>query len=378
MKNNWIESIQKFYNLFTSDLNLAEIERLIKIDTREMVVYYTREIPREKSTGTGWKKALTFVKNVVITFLLKLTPARRLLYIISLILFGVFIFQSHLAAVIYSFLIVNFLLALELADKLITKDELALARDIQLSLLPNHIVPVSGFDYVAFSDAAKSVGGDYYDFIPLGDGSTLVVIGDISGHGMSAALYMVKVQTMLRMFAANTADPRQLSVMLNDHLYDDFKRNYFLTISLLRLFPTGEYQLCRAGHTPLLYYDCLGNLCSWIAPRGLAIGMVPSKSANGKRASVTYRNLDFERTLEVKKGSINRGDTLFLFTDGVVETFNRDDEEFGQDRLVHLFGRFHDAQPRQLREILLKELAIFRHGADLRDDTTFVIMKHTQ
>jgi sigma-B regulation protein RsbU (phosphoserine phosphatase) len=187
------------------------------------------------------------------------------------------------------------------------------------------------------------------------------VIGDVSGKGISAALYMVKVQTMLQLFAKESADPCGLLVHLNDHLYRQLKRNYFLTLALARLHPNGAMELCRAGHTPALLYDNEKKHCTWIEPKGLAIGL-----GNGQL---------FKEKLELVKKNLQTGDFLLLFTDGVSETVNGKLVEFGENRLAQILSKNAQATPDSLKSILLHELTIFRGGAELRDDTTFVVIK---
>jgi sigma-B regulation protein RsbU (phosphoserine phosphatase) len=356
-----MQSLRNFYRLFTSGLTRAEVERLVKVDTRGMYAFYVRSMQRPATGAKPLKRFLTFIRNLFVTFLLKLTPARRLLYGIAFALFVIAIINLDWWYAFYTFLILNFLLALELADKLIAKDELAIAREIQLSLLPQNLLAIPGFEIAAFSDAARSVGGDYYDFIPLSDGSTLIVIGDVSGKGISAALYMVKIQTMLQLFAKETTDLCGLLNSLNDHLYRHLKKNYFLTLALARLYADGTIELCRAGHTPALLYDNQNTRCLWLQPQGLAIGL-----GNGQA---------FKEKLELVQRQLLAGDFLFLFTDGVNETVNGKLVEFGENRLAQLLSKHAQATPESLKSVLLRELTIFREGAELRDDTTFVAIK---
>jgi sigma-B regulation protein RsbU (phosphoserine phosphatase) len=363
MLDKTIRPFAEFYRLFTSGITRAELERLVKVDTRGMYAFYLRGMKQPAPGEKKWKRVLIFCRNLFVAFLLKLTPARRLLYAVAIMLFAMALINKDWWDAVYAVVILNFLLALELADKLITKDELEVAREIQLSLLPNKTLPLSGFEVATFSDAAKSVGGDYYDFVPLADGSALVVIGDVSGKGISAALYMVKVQTMLQMFAKESAEPCDLLDRLNGQLYRSLRRNYFLTIALARLFPNGEMALCRAGHTPILLYDGEKKHCVWLEPKGLAIGL-----ANGR---------EFSSRLELFKRALKPGDLLLLFTDGVIETANGQLIEFGESRLAQILARNSQAPPESIKTILVQELASFRSGAELRDDTTFVVIKRS-
>ncbi len=189
MLNKTVRPFAEFYRLFTSGMTRSELERFVKVDTRGMYAFYQRGMQQPAAGEKKWKRILIFCRNLFMAFLLKLTPARRLLYAVALMLFALALFNKDWWDAVYSIIILNFLLALELADKLITKDELEIAREIQLSLLPNRTAPIAGFEVATFSDAAKSVGGDYYDFVPLADGSVLVVIGDVSGKHLGGALH---------------------------------------------------------------------------------------------------------------------------------------------------------------------------------------------
>ena len=359
-----VEFLRKLYDLYGAGLTRAEMERLWKQDTRGMYEFYARHITRPDQEQSRVKRVLLFSKELFISFLLKLTPGRRLLYAVGLFLFFTGLWQRDWGNAFWAFLILNFLLALELADKLIAKDELAVARDIQLSLLPKEKISLPGFELAAFSDAARSVGGDYYDFISLADGSTLVAIGDISGKGLSAALYMAKVQAMLQFLALQFSDPRDLLVQLNSHIHGTFKKNYFFTASLVRLYPDGRMELCRAGHQPALLYVAATKTGEWLRPRGLGIGL---ENGDG-----------YARQLEQQRRLLQSGDLLVLFTDGVAEMVNAAKEEYGDGRIAQAVVRNAAASTEGLKSILLRELAAFRDGAELRDDLTLVILKRTQ
>jgi serine phosphatase RsbU (regulator of sigma subunit) len=242
-----------------------------------------------------------------------------------------------------------------------------------LSLLPRHDLQIAGFEVTGFSDAARSVGGDYFDFIPLAGGRCLIIIGDVSGKGISAALYMAKVQTLLHIFAKQTGDLRELLVRLNEHLLRELKRNYFLTLAIVGLGSNGGVQLCRAGHTPVLLFERQRGDCSWIKPKGIAIGL-----AVNHREPPDAQNGVFQENLEVIERTLAGGDIVLLFTDGVSETLNPARQEFGEERLQRILLRHHHASPETIKQALLRELAGFRRGAELQDDTSFVIIKREQ
>lgn len=373
-----VSAMRDLYRLFTSGLTLAEIERLVKVDARDMYSYFSRGIEQAPAQEMRWKKFLIFIKNLFIAFLLRLSPARRLLYGLSLVLFAYAFLNGSWPLVLATALLWNLLLALELADKLIAKDELAVARHIQLGLLPPPDVTVPGYEVAAFSDAARNVGGDYYDLIAMPDGSTLVAIADVSGKGISAALYMVKVQSLLQLFSRESSDLKTLLVRLEQHLSQELQRNYFLTMSLARLYPDGRLVYCRAGHLPLLLLEAGKKNCTIIEPRGSAIGLSCAAKRNGGHRRVSQQkatNGAFDRSLQVEERRLRTGDILVLLTDGVIETLNSKAEEYGDRRLQQVLCSHTDLSPLELRDALLDDLTSFRGGATLHDDTTFVILQ---
>jgi sigma-B regulation protein RsbU (phosphoserine phosphatase) len=365
-------SIRDFGRLFMSGLTSTEIEKLVSDDTRGMYTFYVKNMSPLQPNESKIMRVVKFGWYLFLAFLLKLTPARRLFYGIAVILVVLAFWDDDLMKALYAVLILNFLLALELADKLVTRDELEFARKIQLSLLPNTEVPVKGFSVAAYSEIAASVGGDYYDLIPLSDGSTLVVIGDVSGKGISAALYMVKVQTALQMLSKEYSDPRVLTLKLNEYLYNQLRRNFFLTITIVRVMPDGTITYCRAGHMPGLLYHSRKKTCSWLQPKGTAIGLAPPDQPKGNGNDV---HRIFEDALVQEKTVLKAGDAVVLYTDGVVESINRMHEEFGQARLMQTVLDSAGQHAGSVRERLVERLAGFRGGEDLRDDTTFVILQ---
>ena len=373
--------LKDFYDLFTSGLTVNEIERLINVDARDTYAFYIRHMKKPAEQQNRVVRFLVFCWNLFLAFLLKLTPARRLFYAIALVGLILALAQSSLTYAFYSFLIINFLLALEVADKLITRDELVLARDIQLSLLPSQIIPPPGYEIAAYSDVAKSVGGDYYDIIKLDDGSTLLVIGDVSGKGISAALYMVKVQTTLQLLTKESSDPRELLIRLNRYLYGQLKKSYFLTVALVQIYPEGRFSYCRAGHTVAILYEHQKGAFVRLQPHGAALGITPSDGESGgtaeEQGAASQPTRPYGDTLDVHSASLEPGDVMLLFTDGVIDTVNTSQQEFGEHRVMDVLMKHHGSSAASIKAALVEAMASFRDVAELRDDTTFVILKRT-
>jgi sigma-B regulation protein RsbU (phosphoserine phosphatase) len=377
MVRKTLHSLRDFYRLFTSGLTSAEIEKLVNADTRGMYTFYVKNMPARNPDDSRFVRFFKFIWYLFQAFLLKMTPARRLFYAIALFLVILGFWDGDLMKLFYAFIVINFLMAMELADKLVTRDDLEFARQIQLSLLPDRVAPIEGFDVATHSEVAQSVGGDYFDFLPVEDGSTIVVIGDVSGKGISAALYMVKVQTALQMLAQETSHPRDLLLRLNEYLYRQLKRNFFLTVSLMRVYPNGEIQFCRAGHMPALRLDASRRTCSWIHPKGTAIGLAPPEQHSDHRGNGETHTV-FEKTLETEELVLDAGDTVILYTDGVIESVNRSDEEYGESRLMQVLLDSEGQGAEEVKVGLLKSISRFRGGEELRDDTTFVVLQRAR
>jgi Serine phosphatase RsbU, regulator of sigma subunit len=183
------------------------------------------------------------------------------------------------------------------------------------------------------------------------------------------------MQTALQLFATETSDLRELLIRLNSHMYGQLKRNYFLSLFLVKLHSDGKIELCRAGHPPALLYSTVEKSVSWLRPNGFAVGM--AASSNGDASSDQKISTDFGCSLETKALQMQRGDVLFLFTDGVSESVNADGQEYGQERISGLIKTFNSETVEKLRERINNELICFRAGTDLRDDTTFVLLKRS-
>jgi phosphoserine phosphatase RsbU/P len=364
--------IQTLHNILTRDLTWDDLNKSLNEDMRGMYEFYARSMKSVEGEPRGMKRSMRFISHLFVAFLLKLTPPRRLMYAIAFVFMIVALSEGRTASAVYAFIIVTFLLAMELADKLITKDELSVARDIQLSLQPTGTIMVPGYELVSHSEVAKQVGGDYYDVIHLPDGSTLTVIGDVSGKGISSALYVVKMQTALQLFATETNDPRELLIRLNSHVYGHLKRNYFLSLFLVKLQSDGNVALCRAGHPPALLCRATDNSITWLKPNGIAVGMAPSSNGG---AESEQKSTSFSNSIEIQSLQMESGDILFLFTDGVIETVDTDGKEYGLERIANVMKQCPGKPIEQVRQDIIAELSRHRAGADLRDDTTFVLLK---
>ncbi len=355
--------IKRIFDLYTSDLTMDEIDRLIKKESAEVYEFYKNQMPKVDTSKNKFQRTLIFIRSLFNAFLLKMTAARRIFYIAALIIFFIGYVNDTGSYLILAFVIINLLLAFELADKLTVKDELALARKIQNNLLPQEPPKLEKFEVSTYYESAREIGGDYYDFLKGGrEGSTTyIVIGDISGKGMAAALYMVRVQAIIQFLVKNYTGLIKILINLKKYFSENLRREYFLTLLITSISKAGNIKLCRAGHTPVLHYKNNTQSFEEIHPKGIGIGL------NDKGV--------FEETLEEVNVSTERGDILALYTDGITETMNSLKEQYGEKRLEYIIKKNADKPVEDIKKIIINDLKYFRGDAAAQDDLTLVLLK---
>lgn len=242
------------------------------------------------------------------------------------------------------------------------EQELRVAREVQLKLLPQTLPRIPGFELERFFLTANEVGGDYYDFIEFADGKPGVVIGDVSGKGTSAAFYMAEFKGVIQTLASALNDPKELVCRANRIFYSTIERKNFLTAIVGKFIPGQQtFQFVRAGHSPLVFYRHSSSEISFLQPQGLGIGMDPGSV--------------FDATAEVHSVQFQAGDFLLLFTDGLVEARNHAGEEFGEERLASLARRAGQLNAAQIKRHILDEVTAFIGDTPLHDDLTFMVIK---
>ena len=315
--------IKRLFDLYTSELSFEEIEQMIKKESAAVYDFYKTEIPKPIPYQNKFNRALVFIKSLFNAFLMKLSPARRVFYLLAVVVFIAGIFGENNAYTIFSFLILNVLIAFELADKLIVKDDIVMAKKIQKKLMPNPPYENMNFEISAFSEAAREVGGDYFDIIKSEKGDkTFIIIGDISGKGIAAALYMVRVQSILQFLIENYSDPKKIIIELKKYFAKRLEKEYFLTLSIASIDKTGKIKYSNAGHLPLLHYKKREQSFVDINPAGIGIGF------NDKGV--------FEKILADERVKTESGDIICFYTDGVTEAMNHAKMQFGQERLQRI------------------------------------------
>ena len=253
------------------------------------------------------------------------------------------------------------------AEKKRLEEELRIAHEIQMSLLPQGPLKMPGLSVTALCVPAREVGGDYYDFLPLDDHRVGVLIADVSGKGTSAALYMAELKGLVLSLSLIYFSPRELLIAANRIIAKHLDARSFITMTYAVIdLGARTMTYARAGHCPLIYAPASPSgprLARVLAPDGLVLGL---KLDEGQM---------FERILEEETIPLREGDLVLFFTDGITEAMDPGDDCFGEARLGRLIEQYGDLPPDALRERVLGEIASFVNGAPQHDDMTMILLK---
>lgn len=258
-------------------------------------------------------------------------------------------------------------LLVERDEKRRLEEELRIAREIQMSLLPQGPLHVPGLSVAALCAPAREVGGDYYDFLRLEDGRVGLLIADVAGKGTSAALYMAELKGLMLSLSRIYSSPRALLIEANRIVSQHLDSRSFITMIYALVDPRQRVLTCaRAGHTPFIRIPAAAEgqrQARTLAPDGMVLGL---NLDGGER---------FERTLKEVTLPLQCGDLFFFFTDGISEAMDAEGACFGEPRLATFLERHAALAPEALRDRLLEELANFVGGQPQHDDITMIILK---
>jgi sigma-B regulation protein RsbU (phosphoserine phosphatase) len=253
------------------------------------------------------------------------------------------------------------------AEKKRLEEELRIAHEIQMSLLPQGPLVMPGLSVTALCVPAREVGGDYYDFLPLDDHRVGVLIADVSGKGTSAALYMAELKGLMLSLSEIHTSPRKLLIAANRIIRQHLDARSFITMTYAVIdLRARTMTYARAGHTPLIYVPGAGNAsreARILVPDGMVLGL---KLDNGEM---------FDRLLEEETLPLGHGDLYLFFTDGISEAMNVHDDCFGEARLGRFVEHHADMPSDELRERVLREISAFVGDAPQHDDMTMILLK---
>lgn len=249
-----------------------------------------------------------------------------------------------------------------LAEQERMRHELSIARQIQMSSLPSATPQIAGLDISGRSIPALEVGGDFFDYLDGSGNDVMVIIGDVSGKGTSAALYMSKVQGILRSLHQFGLAPQELFLRANRLLCADLQKNSFITATAALFLPQQrKVRLVRAGHLPVFIYRSSTGRVERIVPRGLGLGL--------SDAAI------FASELEERTENYREGDIVVLISDGVTEARDPAGQEYGEDRLTEVIRSAAALTAQEIRDRVVAELSAFGEGEDPHDDQTVVVIR---
>lgn len=240
--------------------------------------------------------------------------------------------------------------------------ELNIAKAVQRSLLPEQLDKSDFFDIIGYSESADEVGGDYYDFYKINQNKTILIIGDVSGKGTSAAFHMSQLKGIFHSLVQLQLSPKEFLIYANNALGKGLDKNSFITVAYYIIDnKEATVEFSRAGHCPTLYYNHSKKTANYFYGIGLGLGII--------------RNNEFYRYVNIDKINYNPGDILVLFTDGITETRNVHQEEFGYEKLKKIVENNAGLKPPEIKEAIVKALYEHCESNAPDDDFTLIIIK---
>jgi sigma-B regulation protein RsbU (phosphoserine phosphatase) len=341
-------------------------------DARSSYGFYGKDVDwDEVNQLPRWRRPLPVAKQLFWAMMNKLTPARRVLLLVALALLfvsGIQIQSGHNNTVeikgeFLSALIFLLLLSLELADKITMKRDLEIAREIQAWLVPSTPPTIPNAEVAFYTRAQNSVAGDYYDaFYPTDDasagGKLMLVMADVAGKSVPAALLMATLQASLRTIASEGLPLTQLATRLNHYACAHSLGGQRFTTAVLAEYDPATRKLTyvNAGHnSPVIRhaYAVTERLESAALPLGITS----------------------DATFPSSEVTLQPGDTLVLFTDGVVEAFNSAGEEFSDNRWLNIIRGLPDLNAQQTLQFLMKSVEDFVGATRQSDDITCLVLR---
>jgi len=237
------------------------------------------------------------------------------------------------------------------------EDDLTLASQIQLGLLPAHDLCFDGWHFDYRYEPARLVSGDYVDIIQTGDGELHFVLGDVSGKGVAASMLMAKLHAVFRSLIPLGLGVDRLTERASRLFGESTLPGHYATLICGRASKDGTVSICNAGHPPALLSR--GGQIESIRATGLPLAMFPNQK------------------FSVESLKLNAGDALLLYTDGVPDALNSNDEEYGMSRLIDIAKTSRSLPPSEMVASFLSDISTFRHGSRRFDDISMMAIQRS-
>lgn len=376
---------REWFETYTRDLSRDDLQRLFTHDTRDAYNFFRRGLAEDQFAALPWWKRIPLrFRQVFVAFTLRMPPARRAIYITALVIallgilqlfrgfaivqvpFGIPFVQVAVLmpvwadgtfSLLVSFLLVNLLVLLEVADRLSLKGELEVAREIQLAMLPRGTYTTRDAEICGVTRPANTVGGDFYDVLPLADGRVIVTVGDVAGKGSPAALLMALLLAVLRTLVDEQLEASALVQRLNLQICRHTPASRFITLFYAVYDPvSGTLTYVNAGQNPPLIRRRYGRF-ERLEGTGVALGM-------------------FERS---RFGSVNThlgaGDVLVLYSDGITEAEDPSGAPLEESGLELVVERHATAPAAELATAILEGVESHARTSRFADDLTVLILR---
>lgn len=356
------DRVRHFWQRVSEGREIDDLWSQFVADARASYGFYDRDVDWEEIQKLPrWRRPLHVAKEFFWALLLKMSPARRVLLLIAFVMLVMSAGKSQMNFEVIAVMLFLLLLSLELADKVTMKRDLEIAREIQSWLVPSQAPDVAGAEIAFATRPQNSVAGDYYDaFYPDPDNheKLMLVIADVAGKSVPAALLMATLQASLRTVAVENAPLADLVARLNRYACAHSLDGRRFTTAVL-----GEYNpvtrrlvYVNAGHNAPILRRANGDLLR------LDVGGLPL----GIQSNVVYETAELE---------LKPGDALIFFTDGVVEAFNEAGEEFGNERWNGAIRNLPERNAHQTLQHLMKKVDEFVRATRQSDDITCLVFR---
>jgi MFS family permease len=240
--------------------------------------------------------------------------------------------------------------------------EFSIAHRVQQQMLPERPPEIPGCTIAASCHPAREVGGDLFDFLKLPDGRWTISVGDVSGKGVPAALYMTLTKGLLIATTGDSTDLLDIIGNVNGHLHAATDHKTFVTMALGAFDPeTRAFDHVRAGHNPIVWRRASDKATSMLNVPGIGLGLVSDRH--------------FRRASRVDRIQLDAGDLLVFYSDGLTEAMNLDNEQFGDDRLMEAVKEAGALDASGVREHVLTRVKTFLNGVPAQDDMTLVVLR---
>jgi sigma-B regulation protein RsbU (phosphoserine phosphatase) len=380
-----IARVWEFFETYTRDLRADDFQRVFTRETPEAWQFFAKAIKAEELTMLPWHlRVMEYTRRAFLAFTLRLSPARRAIYGIGLVmafigmvdLFSGFriarfplipgLVHIGVPALTWpdgtlwlagGFLVLNLLILLEVADRLTLKKDLEVARDIQQAMLPREIYAATGIEAFGVTRPANTVGGDLYDVIRRPDGRIAFALGDVAGKGSPAALLMALVVAMLRVLVDEGLEPVELATRLNVQVSRHAPASRFVTMVVGLYDPdSGHLTYVNAGQNPPVLRRASGQY-ERLTEGGMALGMFDQ---------ATYRSGSL---------TLDAGDVLVLFSDGITEAENLSGVAFDDAGLQLVIAQHWWQDLNTLGTSVLRAVEAHAAGAKIADDLTVLAVR---